>query len=427
MRLPLDLSFVFTANPEDYTNRGSIITPLKDRIESQILTHYPSDLDIAKQITLQEAKLTSEQRASISIDALHHDLLERMVMKARESEYIDGKSGVSARVAISAYENLVSAIERRIILNGEKFGHSRLADFHGILPALTGKLELVYEGEQEGPVNVAWKLFEEALKEIFLIHFPHPDRNRRDKDIYGVLRAFFAGGNEVQISNDMSQSQFAKQLEEVAGLTKLVGEVVPNAKTLMFSKNWLYTAWQPSRLLAKVWVKARLTLLTHSAPCLTMMMKISRKMKTPESLKFLVSGLILLFICQNLRAQITVFEKPAGKGKTWICARNENNIPYTIILHLKLKNMKTATAMPSHFIVPASNTGFELIELVAGKGKYSYQIQYETFKGITTGHHHNDKYVYGLPVKGKCKIIQGYYGKFSHIDKKAIDFGLLHG
>ncbi|MFN8318233.1 MAG: sigma 54-interacting transcriptional regulator [Saprospiraceae bacterium] len=230
MRLPLDLSFVFTANPEDYTNRGSIITPLKDRIESQILTHYPSDLDIAKQITLQEAKLTSEQRASISIDALHHDLLERMVMKARESEYIDGKSGVSARVAISAYENLVSAIERRIILNGEKFGHSRLADFHGILPALTGKLELVYEGEQEGPVNVAWKLFEEALKEIFLIHFPHPDRNRRDKDIYGVLRAFFAGGNEVQISNDMSQSQFAKQLEEVAGLTKLVGEVVPNAK-----------------------------------------------------------------------------------------------------------------------------------------------------------------------------------------------------
>ena len=99
-------SFVFTANPEDYTNRGSIITPLKDRIESQILTHYPSDLDIAKQITLQEAKLTSEQRASISIDALHHDLLERMVMKARESEYIDGKSGVSARVAISAYETL---------------------------------------------------------------------------------------------------------------------------------------------------------------------------------------------------------------------------------------------------------------------------------------------------------------------------------
>lgn len=230
MRLPLDLSFVFTANPEDYTNRGSIITPLKDRIESQILTHYPSDLDIAKQITLQEAKLTSEQKAMISIDALHHDLLERMVMKARESEYIDGKSGVSARVAISAYENLVSAIERRTILNGEKFGHSRLADFHGILPALTGKLELVYEGEQEGPVNVAWKLFEDALKEIFLIHFPHPDRNRRDKDIYGVLRAFFAGGNEVQISNDMSQSQFTKQLEEVAGLTKLVAEVVPHAK-----------------------------------------------------------------------------------------------------------------------------------------------------------------------------------------------------
>lgn len=230
MRLPLDLSFVFTANPEDYTNRGSIITPLKDRIESQILTHYPSDLDIAKQITLQEAKLTADQKAIVAIDPLHHDLLERMVMKARESEYIDGKSGVSARVAISAYENLVSAIERRSILNGEKTGHSRLADFHGILPALTGKLELVYEGEQEGPVNVAWKLFEEALKEIFLSHFPHPDRNRRDKDIYGVLRAYFGGGNEVQITNDMSQSAFTNQLEAVAGLTKLVAEVVPQSK-----------------------------------------------------------------------------------------------------------------------------------------------------------------------------------------------------
>lgn len=89
--------------------------------------------------------------------------------------------------------------------------------------------------------------------------------------------------------------------------------------------------------------------------------------------------------------------------------------------------MKTASAMPSHFIVPALNTGYELIELVAGKGKYSYQIHFESFKGITTGHHHNDKYVYGLPVKGSYKIIQGYFGKFSHVDKKAIDFGLPLG
>lgn len=226
MRLPLDLAFVFTANPEDYTNRGSIITPLKDRIESQILTHYPSDLEIAKEITLQEARLTNDQRDRIKIDKLHHDILERMVMKARESEYIDGKSGVSARVGISAYENLVSAIERRIIIHGEKTGSSRLADFHAILPALTGKLELVYEGEQEGPVNVAWKLFEEALKEVFLQYFPHPDRQKRDRDAYGVLRAYFAGGNEVQLLNDMPQNAFEDQLNAVAGLSKLIKEYI---------------------------------------------------------------------------------------------------------------------------------------------------------------------------------------------------------
>lgn len=228
MRLPLDLAFVFTANPEDYTNRGSIITPLKDRIESQILTHYPSDLKIAKEITLQEARLTNEQKEKITIDKLHHDILERMVMKARESEYIDGKSGVSARVGISAYENLVSAIERRTIIRGEKTGSSRLADFHAILPALTGKLELVYEGEQEGPVNVAWKLFEEALKEVFLQYFPHPERQKRDRDAYGVLRAYFAGGNEVQLLNDMSQNEFEEQLNAVAGLSKLVKEFIPD-------------------------------------------------------------------------------------------------------------------------------------------------------------------------------------------------------
>ncbi len=230
MRLPLDVSFVFTANPEDYTNRGSIITPLKDRIESQILTHYPSDLAIAKAITLQEAHLTIEQRDKITIAPVHHEILERMVMKARQSEFVDGKSGVSARVAISGYENLVSAVERRMLINGESRGVSRIADFQGVLPSLTGKIELVYEGEQEGPVNVAWKLMNEAIKDVFLEIFPNPDTRKRDKDVYGVIKAYFSGGNHIQLVNDVSNDLFQKNLNEVAGLQKLVASQIDNTE-----------------------------------------------------------------------------------------------------------------------------------------------------------------------------------------------------
>ncbi|MBK8850676.1 MAG: sigma 54-interacting transcriptional regulator [Saprospiraceae bacterium] len=230
MRLPLDVSFVFTANPEDYTNRGSIITPLKDRIESQILTHYPSDLAIAKAITLQEAHLTIEQRDKITIAPVHHEILERMVMKARQSEFVDGKSGVSARVAISGYENLVSAVERRMLINGESRGVSRIADFQGVLPSLTGKIELVYEGEQEGPVNVAWKLMNEAIKDVFLEIFPNPDTRKRDKDVYGVIKAYFSGGNHIQLVNDVSNDLFQKNLNAVAGLQKLVASQIDNTE-----------------------------------------------------------------------------------------------------------------------------------------------------------------------------------------------------
>lgn len=230
MRLPLDVSFVFTANPEDYTNRGSIITPLKDRIESQILTHYPSDIAIAKAITLQEARLTKDQREKITIAPVHHEILERMVIKARQSEFVDGKSGVSARVAISGYENLVSAVERRMLIHGEAQGVSRIADFHGVLPSLTGKIELVYEGEQEGPVNVAWKLMNEAIKDVFLETFPNPEARKRDKDIYGVIKAYFGAGNHLQLMNDASSESFQKSLNEVAGLQKLVATQIENTE-----------------------------------------------------------------------------------------------------------------------------------------------------------------------------------------------------
>ena len=163
LRLPLDMQFLFTANPEDYTNRGSIVTPLKDRIGSQILTHYPQDIETAKTITQQETNKTISQKKFIHVPELAKDLLEQIVFEARESEYIDSKSGVSARLSITAFENLLSTAERRALLSGDENTMIRLSDFDGIIPAITGKVELVYEGEQEGAQVVAEKLIKNAV------------------------------------------------------------------------------------------------------------------------------------------------------------------------------------------------------------------------------------------------------------------------
>ena len=129
LRLPLDIQFVFTANPEDYTNRGSIITPLKDRIESQILTHYPKSIDIARQITTQEASLTPDQESKVNIPDLLQILIEQVAFEARDSEYIDEKSGVSARLSIAGYENLASTAERRMLINREDNTVARIIAF----------------------------------------------------------------------------------------------------------------------------------------------------------------------------------------------------------------------------------------------------------------------------------------------------------
>jgi len=229
LRLPLDIQFMFTANPEDYTNRGSIITPLKDRIESQILTHYPKTIEIARSITQQEAKLTAAQRSQIVVPDLLQIVLETVAFEARDSEYVDSKSGVSARLTISGYENLVSTAERRLLINGEKNTTARLTDFWGVVPAITGKVELVYEGEQEGPYLVAINLMGKAFKKLFLDHFPDPDKLRKghDRDPYGVIRAWFSGGHAVNLLNDMSNKDFHAALESVAGLRKFVEATLP--------------------------------------------------------------------------------------------------------------------------------------------------------------------------------------------------------
>ncbi len=164
LRLPIETQIIFTANPEDYTNRGSIVTPLKDRIGSQILTHYPHTREIAKAITAQEVKMEEGTAAKIHIPELARDILEQIGFEARKSDYVDAKSGVSARMSITAFENLISTAERRILINGEENTCIRMSDFLGIIPAINGKVELVYEGEQEGAEQISYHLISLAQK-----------------------------------------------------------------------------------------------------------------------------------------------------------------------------------------------------------------------------------------------------------------------
>jgi len=221
LRMPLDIQFIFTANPEDYTNRGSIITPLKDRIESQILTHYPRTLEVSRKITAQEARLVDTQKSQIKVTDLCANLLEQISFAARDSELIDEKSGVSARLSIAGYENLVSAAERRLIMNSETKTTTRIGDFWGVLPAITGKVELVYEGEQAGPYMVAVELMGTAIKNEFLKFFPHPDKQGKEKDSFGIVRSWFSGGNNLDLLSDVSNQDYQKALKKVAGLENL--------------------------------------------------------------------------------------------------------------------------------------------------------------------------------------------------------------
>ncbi|MGE5402244.1 MAG: magnesium chelatase [Ignavibacteriales bacterium] len=230
IRLPLDIHFVFTANPEDYTNRGAIVTPLKDRIDSQILTHYPKSIHISKEITNQEAKLTMDQAQNICTSELVKLLVEQIAFEARESEYIDSKSGVSARLTISAYENLVSTAERRMLINKEKETHIRVADFVGVIPSITGKIELVYEGEQEGPAKVAQILVGKALRTQFSLYFPNPDKLKRNQDSnpYLPIINWFGKGNQIDIMNNFTNAEYKKTLMNVPGLKELVNKYHPN-------------------------------------------------------------------------------------------------------------------------------------------------------------------------------------------------------
>lgn len=239
LRLPLDILFVFTANPEDYTNRGSIVTPLKDRIESQIVTHYPKTIEISKAITEQEAQLTEDQEKMVEIPDICKLLVEQVAMEARKSEYVDQKSGVSARLTIAAYENLVSTAERRALLNNQKHTMVRIADFAGVIPAITGKVELVYEGEQEGPTNVAYSLLGKAIRSLFTEYFPDPqsfkksgrsqDAKKAKPNPYQPIIDWFGNGNDLLIPDDAPDEEYRNSMYAVAGLHSTVKQFYPKA------------------------------------------------------------------------------------------------------------------------------------------------------------------------------------------------------
>ncbi len=224
LRLPLDIQFVFTANPEDYTNRGSIVTPLKDRIGSQILTHYPEDVETARVITEQEAYLPNEQLDLIHVPELAKDLLEQISFEARKSEYVDIKSGVSARMSITAYENLLSTAERRALLAGDDQTSVRLSDFIGVIPAITGKVELVYEGEQEGADFVALTLIENAIQSMFPNYFPKIEKLEKPDEVspYDDIVNWFFDGSGFELEDHVSDEEYRNTLDAVRPLESLI-------------------------------------------------------------------------------------------------------------------------------------------------------------------------------------------------------------
>ena len=236
LRMPLDILFVFTANPEDYTNRGSIVTPLKDRIESQILTHYPKTLETSLEITGQEADILPEQLQKVTVSDLIKRLIEQVAFEARSNEYVDKKSGVSARLTIAAYENAVSSAERRAIIHNEKQTQVWISDLVGIIPSITGKIELVYEGEQEGPYQVAVNLLEKSMRTQFIQYFPNPEASKKkrntgkqsqqnrpeDESPYKAIIKWFDSGNQLDLLLDTTDSNKIAALYQVSGLHAFV-------------------------------------------------------------------------------------------------------------------------------------------------------------------------------------------------------------
>jgi magnesium chelatase subunit I len=225
VRFMLDMVMVFTANPEDYTNRGNIITPLKDRIDSQIITHYPRTIDTGIEITRQEAwESRSETGPTVIVPHFFREIVEHVAREARQSEYVDQKSGVSVRLTRAAMENLISSAERRAIKHGETDTTLRITDLAFLEPAITGKIELVYEGQEEGPQSVARLLVGRAVKFIFGQIFPDPADKKSGREPFEEILSWFANGQSITLDPDADFSSYAARLNAVAGLHAVVSK-----------------------------------------------------------------------------------------------------------------------------------------------------------------------------------------------------------
>ena len=234
VRIPLDVAVVFSANPEDYTNRGNIITPLRDRINSQIITHYPLTREQGMAITAQESWADRDSGVDVVVPAFMRELVEEVAIQARKSEYVDQNSGVSARLPIALLENLVSNAERRALRTGEKQVVARVCDLQNAVSAVSGKVELVLEGEQEGALAVAKALLGRGVKAIFQQRFPDAFKARGKRrgaqaaeaesqaaNEYRPILEWFAGGQHLRIGDDMPAVAFESELARVSGLEEL--------------------------------------------------------------------------------------------------------------------------------------------------------------------------------------------------------------
>ena len=227
VRLPVDVLLVFTANPEDYTNRGSIITPLRDRIESQIHTHYPVTIEEGIRITKQEAWVDRDEIPRIVVPAWFDEIIEETAVRARASSFVDQNSGVSARLTIALAENLVSNAERRALALGIEQSTPRVSDLFAAMPAVSGKIELVYEGEQEGPVAVASAILGQAVKAVFDRVLPDPYGGEGGTSIYDPLTQWFRAGHKVEVGDDTPPELYIEELRRVPDLETLARNFFP--------------------------------------------------------------------------------------------------------------------------------------------------------------------------------------------------------
>tara|TARA_B110000240_G_scaffold22074_1_gene22407 strand:+ start:1774 stop:3225 length:1452 start_codon:yes stop_codon:yes gene_type:complete len=226
LRLPINVQFLFTANPEDYTNRGSIVTPLKDRIGSQIMTHYPKTIEIAKTITHQESSVGDSK--DVYVPELAKDIVEQISFEARESVYVDSKSGVSARLSISAFENLISSARRRMLINGESKTVLRMTDFNAVISAINGKIELVYEGEQEGATEISRLLILESVKTFFVNYFPKIKKLNKSEELdpYNEILDWFKN-KELFIDENLDNKSYNDTFKTIKVLKKFVKNYIP--------------------------------------------------------------------------------------------------------------------------------------------------------------------------------------------------------